>query len=154
MDGGFKMTQPLGNEENMAKVKALMEQAQQVNVGSELQNGVDIDFTSADGNVYRGKVVFKRPSVMDYMKMGALKSEIFRLAGVKDLNLVDPTVKFMAHVIATLKTVVVKRPEWMLDIDNMQEPEVLYHVYGKYEVWEDSFRKPDAGESEGDSSTA
>lgn len=145
------MTEPIGNEANMAKIQQLMAQAQEVNIGADLQNGVDIDFTSADGNVYQGTVVFKRPSVMEYMKMGALKSEIYRVAGVKELQLVDNTVKFMAHVIATLKTVIKKKPEWLLDIDNMQEPEVLYHVYGKYEVWEDSFRKIDIGESQGDS---
>jgi hypothetical protein len=152
LNGGFAMTK-IGNEDNMKKVQQLMQQAQQVNLGADLKNAVDVDFTSSEGNVYQGRIVFKRPTIMDYMRMGGIKSEILRQSGVVDLKLVDPSVQFMAHVISVLKTLIVKSPEWLLDIDSVQEPELLFHVFSKYEVWDDSFRKPDAGESEGDSAT-
>ncbi|MNN50856.1 hypothetical protein D3C81_1654630 [compost metagenome] len=91
---------------------------------------------------------------MDYMKMGGHKSEIYRQAGVKDISLVDSTVKFMAHVLSTLNAVIAKRPEWLVNLEQIQEPEILYHVFGKYEEWENSFRKPvESPETHGDSET-
>lgn len=142
-------------EENMAEVQRLMEEAAKVNAGSKLKEGIAIDFLSVDGNRYKGTVIFKRPGVMDFMKMGAIKSEIFREAGVVELSLVDQSVKMMAHVIANLKVVIAKSSiEDLLKIDECREPELLYHVYGKYEEWEYSFRKDTGtGESEENSAT-
>jgi hypothetical protein len=142
------------NEQNMAKVREMMVKntAEQVNQGAEAQAGVPINYTSDYGKQYTGNVVFKRPSVMDFMKMGGIKSEILRTAGVKDVALVDGGVKFMAQVIATLKTVIVKSPEWLVNIDGVKDTDLLFHVYGKYEEWEDSFRpKPSANTTQGDS---
>lgn len=127
--------------EQAMKEAELREQAMKINMGGEAKEGVQIDFTTEDGNVYNGVVVFKRPTMIDYMKMGAEKSEILRRAGIVDVNLVDNSVKFMAHVMATLKTTIVKCPSWLLNLDDIVEPELLYHVYGKYEEFEDSFRK-------------
>lgn len=146
-----------GNEQNLQKVQELRrqhelkEQADKVNLGNGFTSGVHIDYTSVFGTEVKGWVEFKRPSMLEYMQMGGLKSEILRQAGVRDINLVDNQIKFMAHVISTLKTVIVKSPEWLLNIDNVKEPDILYHVYGKYEEWEDSFRKPSESKSEGDS---
>jgi hypothetical protein len=92
------------------------------------------------GTRYTGTVVFKRPSVMDYMKMGAAKSEILRNSGVRDLTLVDSGVKLMAQIIGTLKTVVVKSPEWLVRIDDVEDTDLLFHIYGEYQEWERSFR--------------
>lgn len=127
--------------EEAIKQAELKTQAEKVNMGENLRDGADIDFESSDGNKYVGKVIFKRPNMLDYMRMGALKSEILRNAGVRDLNLVDKSVQFMSHVMATLKVVIVKSPSWLVDIDKVEEPEVLYHVYAKFEEFEDTFRK-------------
>lgn len=143
-----------GNEKNMEKVREMMKQetADAIAQGSKATNTVFIDFTSDYGNLYQGNVVFKRPGVMDIMKMGAHKSEILRLAGVRDMNMVDQGVKYMAQVIATLKLVVLKSPEWLVRIETVEETDLLFHVFDKYNEWERSFRKTSAGVSaEGDS---
>jgi len=129
------------NSANMEKVKELMAKADQIKLGGELKAGVTIDFVSDFGTNFSGNVIFKRPTMGDYVRIGALKSEYLREAGAVDLKLVDNIVKFMAHVMATLSVVVVKCPEWLADIEKAQEPDILYHVYEKYEEWEKSFRK-------------
>lgn len=141
------------NKENMDKVREMIAnaQAEEIRLGGKLQTGVPIDYTSAFGKRYTGTVIFKRPTMQDYMRMGALKSEYLRRAGVVDIKLVDATVKEMAQVMATLSTVVVKCPEWLVDLEKIEEADVLYHVYDKYDEWENSFRKPSEGEPTGDS---
>ena len=139
-----------GNEENLAKVRAMMAQAQQANLAGDLTEGVPLDYVTVFGNELKGFVVFKRPTMKDYMKMGALKSEELRKAGVKDINLVDSSIKFMAHVLSTLRVVIAKAPEWLINLDAIQEPDILYYVYGKYEEWENSFRKPRGTDEAGD----
>lgn len=148
----------VGNEESMAKIQELMaqqkvmEKAQEVNLGGELRNGVLIEYVSSFGNTYKGWVEFKRPTAFEYMMMGAEKSEILRRAGVRDRSLVDNSIVFMAHVMATLSKVIVKAPEWLLDIEGVKETDVIYHVYAKFEEWEDSFRKKsDGADASGDS---
>ena len=139
------------NKQSMDKVKELMEKSEQVRLGGELKEGVAIDYTSMCGNEFKGTVVFKRPTMQDYMKMGAIKSEYLRTVGVVDLSLVDESIKRMAQVMAVLSTVILKCPEWLLNLTTIVEPDVLYHVYDKYEVWENSFRKPNKTTPTGDS---
>lgn len=152
--------QLIGNEENMAKVRELMEKSKQINLGSQMTGQVHIDYTSQYGTHYEGIVVFKRPSMQDYMKMGALKAQYLGAYGVVDARLVDTTIKFMAQVMSTLKVVIVKAPEWLIgksgkiDVESVVEPDLLYHLYEKYEEWEDSFRKPVQDELQGDSETS
>lgn len=129
------------NEENRALVADLMAKAEQVKLGGELKAGVYIDHTTVFGTELKGSVVFKRPTMLDYVKIGAIKSEYLRSSGVVNANLVDNSVKFIAQVMATLQVVIVKSPEWLIKLDSVQEPDILYHVYEKYEEWENSFRK-------------
>lgn len=139
------------NKENMEKVKGLIEQSEAVRLGKELEEGVYIDYTSAYGGSYKGNVVFKRPSMQDYMKMGALKSEYLRQAGVTDITLVDNSIKEMATAVATLTVIVVKRPEWLQSLMTIQDPDLIFHIYNQYETWEGAFRTKRAPESTGDS---
>ena len=141
----------LGNEENLQKVRRLMEKADKISLGSDLETTVPIDYTSFQGKKYEGEVTFKRPNVQDFMKMGALKSEILRKSGVKDINLVDIPVKALAQTMATLKYVIVSSPKWLQDVEKMHEPDVLYHIHDKYEEWENSFRTNNDEKHEGDS---
>lgn len=134
-------------EENLAEVRAAMEAKEvrdQIRAGGDATEGVPINYTSVFGNTYKGFVVFKRPDMLDMMKMGGKKSQLFSEAGVTNLELVDDTIRVMAHVIATLSVVLVKRPEWLLDLNAVKEPDVLYHIFAKYEEWENSFRKASA----------
>lgn len=142
------------NEENQEKVRNLMAQAEQIKLGGELKAGVYIDYTSDFGTVFKGNVIFKRPTMLDYMTMGARKSEYLRKAGVVSPLLVDNTVKFIAHVMATLSVVIDKAPEWLLAIEGVQEADILYHVFDQYEVWEKSFRKPTEGQVPPNSGTS
>jgi hypothetical protein len=141
----------IGNEDNLAKVRALMDQAQEIGLGSKKQGELPIDFVSEEGNQYTGLIVVKRPNTMDYMKMGAIKADILRQNGVTDLKLIDDGVKFMAQMLATFQVVIVKCPTWFLKPEAIEEVEILYHVYAKYELWLDSFRKLRAPELTGDS---
>jgi len=142
------------NKENMEVVKNLIEQADRTRLAGDIKEGVHIDYTSADNNQYTGLVVFKRPTMKDFMRMGAIKSEILRLSGVVDVKFVDDSIKQMALVMATLKVVVVKYPEWLAKLDDIEEPDLLFHVYDKYEEWLDSFRKPSEGELKRDSESS
>jgi hypothetical protein len=139
------------NAQNMSKVQDLIAKSEQIRLGGELKTGVVINYTTTEGNTYTGTIIFKRPTMQDYMKMGALKSEYLRLAGVVELTLVDLSIKRIAQVMAVLGTVIVKCPEWLLDISTIVESDLLYHVHDKYDEWENSFRKPSKTETSGDS---
>lgn len=126
---------------NQEVVKELMEQAAQIKMGSELQSQVELSFKGSDGKDYTGIVTFKKPTMMDYLRMGALKAEYLRTAGVVDIELVDRTVKQLAQVMATLKTTIKEGPAWLINIDVIDDIDLLYYVYDKYEAWELSFRR-------------
>lgn len=153
-----KVANGVGNEANMERVKNLMEQAKAVNLGDALTEGVDIDYTTTFGINYKGTVVFKRPNMQDYMKMGSRKAQILGQNGSVDLNLVDGMIKYLAHVMSNLSVVVVKAPEWMIrndsiSVEHFEDPDILYHIFEKYEEWESTFRKPVPSELQGDSKT-
>lgn len=138
-------------QENMEKVRQAMRMAEKTRQGGELTEGEKIDFESLEGNIYKGYIVFKKPNMGAMMKMGAKKAELLKKAGVTDLKLVDEGVMFMAHVMATLEVVCVKRPDWFMDLEAIEEPELLYHVFGRYQTWENSFRKDLRGKPADDS---
>ena len=99
------------NAEAMAKVRELMAKADQVNLGGDLMAGVDIDFVTDFGTHVKGNVIFKRPTMLDYVKIGALKSEYLREGGAVNLQLVDNSIKYIAQVMSVLRVVVVKCTE-------------------------------------------
>lgn len=128
-------------EEQRAAAQAAIETAQKVRAGGELKEGEILDFTSSEGNHYSGVLVFKKLNMADLMKIGAIKSEMLRVAGVQDIQLVDNDILFMGHVISTLEIALDKRPECLLKLNEITEPDLLFHVYGKYQLWEATFRK-------------
>jgi hypothetical protein len=146
---------PIGNEEQMAQIRALMEtkeKADEVNQGAKATNVVDIDFLSPETDEhYKGKIMFKRPNVMETMKMGGRKTQILKESGVVDRALADPGLMLMAEALATLEVVVVKCPEWFLDFQKSEDIDMIFHVYGQYNLWKFSFRSNGAGTQEGDS---
>lgn len=130
----------MSNEANMKKVQEAMEMQQKMALGSDLHHELHIDYTSTEGTHYKGVVVVKRPNARDIMRMGGLKSQYLGDGGVTDLKLVDNGVKFLAHVIATLVVVTVKRPDWIKKVDEVLDTDILYHVYDQYNEWETQFR--------------
>lgn len=158
---GYEMGQPSqnvknNNVENMTQVRELMQQAQAVNLGGENTEGIPIDYTTEFGSHYTGTVVFKRPTMQDYMRMGAYKAQYLGQGGAVNADLIDGTIKFMAQVMSTLRVVIVQAPAWLIEggrisVEHIQEPDILYHLYMKYEEWELTFRKPVQSELQGDS---
>lgn len=146
---------PIGNEEQMAQIKALMaskEKADEVNQGDKATNIVEIDYISPETDEhYKGKIIFKRPNVMETMKMGGKKTQILKNAGVIDRDLADPGMMLMAEAIATLEGVVVKCPEWFIDFQKSEDLDLIFHVYGQYNIWKYSFRLNGRRAQEGDS---
>lgn len=128
------------NTANLEKVREAMQVAQEVQAGALAENAVDFDFETNRGK-YVGQVIFKRPNTQDLMRIGGIKSEIFRSAGVRDVELVDDSVRLLAHVVAYLKVVVVSAPKWLNNIDEIEDIEILYEVYGEFQTWEHNFRK-------------
>lgn len=137
--------------ENMEKIKESMRVAEQTRQGGNLTEGELFDFESLEGNKYKGYIVFKKPNMGDMMRMGAIKADFLKLAGVSDIKLVDEGILFMAHVMATLEVVAIKRPDWFMKLREIEEPELLYHVFGRYQTWENSFRKDLRTTTSGDS---
>ncbi len=137
-------------ENALAAVKA----AEQARAGAELKEGEMLDYESQEGNHYTGVIVFKKPSMSDIMRMGAIKSEILRESGVRDIRFVDGDISFMATAISTLEVVMYKRPECLLNLREITEADLLFHVYGLYEVWEAAFRKDFRNTSANDRATA
>ncbi|WP_025684576.1 hypothetical protein [Paenibacillus maysiensis] len=127
--------------EQQKAVLEAVKTAERVRAGGELKEGELLDFNSSEGNHYTGVLVFKKLTVAEVMRAGAIKSEMLREAGVQDVQLVDTDVHFMAHVVSFLEVALAKRPECLLKLKEITEPDLLYHVYGKYQVWEASFRK-------------
>ncbi|MBE0335119.1 hypothetical protein [Paenibacillus sp. 23TSA30-6] len=128
-------------EEQKAAALAAVETAQKVQAGGELKEAETLDFTSDEGKHYTGVLVFKKLTMADILKAGAIKSEILREAGVQEIQLVDNDVLFMAHVISFLEVALEKRPECLLKLKEITEAELLFHVYSKYKAWEGTFRK-------------
>jgi hypothetical protein len=134
---------PIGNEEAMAQVKALMEakeRVEEVNQGDKATNVVSIEYEANSGKLYKGKIQFKRPNIMESMSMGGRKTQILQQAGVVDRELADDGVMMMAQSLSTLETVAVKRPEWLINMGTIEDTDVIFHVYGKYREWDLNFR--------------
>ena len=139
------------NTQNMAMVREAMANEQlktvadQVQLGGELSNVLPIHYVASSGKLYEGNVVVKRPTTKDLMRIGGLKAQYFRDAGVEDLMLLDASVRFLAHVLAHLKVVVVQSPPWLFNVDTIEDTDVIYEVYAKFAKWDDSFRKGVSG---------
>lgn len=119
-----------------------MRQADIVNSGSGITHDEKIDFVTEEGNHFEGTVTFKKTNMKDEMKIGALKAQRLQNEGVTNLELVDRGTLFTNHVIASLQVAVIKSPSWFKDIDAIDEIDLLFHIYGKYDHWRNSFRKP------------
>lgn len=140
---------PIGNEEAMAQVKALMEtkeNVEEVNRGDKATNVVPIDYTAESGKRYTGKVEFKRPNVMEVLSMGGRKTQHLKSAGVVDRELADDGIMMMAQALSTLEVVAVKRPEWFIDMESIIDTDVIFYVYGLYREWDYNFRLNGGGE--------
>lgn len=137
-------------EENLQKIRAMAEAVQKGTASAV----VPVEYTSFDGTVYEGNVEFKRPNMRDYVTIGVQKGKYIQgqLGGAfVEPAYIDETVKFLAHMMATLDVVMVKRPVWLLDVEAVEDFGLLDHVYGRYQDWIGTFRAGDTDEPAGDS---
>lgn len=129
-------------EANMEKIEKL---TKQVNAGKSKLFELDVNFVTGSGVKYVGKVVMKRPTVGDYLAMGRTKARMLQTEYGQepvDPNFIDVDIKFVATLLSTLKHQVVSHPDWMSDLENFMDWDVLTYIYDLYEVWLNSFRRP------------
>ena len=137
-----------------AEARKLREIGDKIHQGNKLQHLEIVDYTSMDGNHYEGKILFKKVSVMDAMRIGGIKNNLLKDAGVTDLRLLDPGINVMSTIVSTLDVVMVKRPEWIKNPKEVTDIDLLYHVYDLYEKWQDSFRSPNKTTPEANSTAS
>lgn len=146
-------------EENMEKIRELKlaEQSRQIAAGDKFTVDMDIDFESATGTKYVGTLTFKRPSILETIRMGVNKAQLLKREmgdDVVPLELLNPEISYFAMVVGSLKVAILKSPEWLLDPEKVVDFDLLIHVYNRYDSWLDSFRKPSIAPPKGDSETS
>lgn len=141
-------------EEQKKQAQQAAELALKARAGGELKEGEILDYESLEGNKYEGVLVFKKPTIGDTMRMGALKSEILRTAGIQDTRFVDDDIMLTAQALAELEVVLHKRPECLLNLKAIEEHDLLLHVYGIYRNWLGNFRKDFRKSLPGDSTVS
>ena len=92
-----------------------------------------IKFKSASGRIYEGKVTFKRPTIADRSRIGVIKARYSE--GLQ----VDTKTDILHEAMATLDVVCVEKPDW-LKWEELEDDDVLYHVFLQYKEWETFFR--------------
>jgi hypothetical protein len=149
---------------NLELVNSLMaenasKQAQIIQQGNKAPIPVTIDNYEADsGTVYNGTLFFRRPSSMDYIRMGAIKSELLRTFGIRpiveyvpvpgggyeryeSLAHVDNSVKYLAQALAACDVLLTGTvPEWFQNHREIEDTDLIVHVYGRFDEELASFR--------------
>lgn len=155
-------------QQNMELVNSLMRQAatekgQTIQQGNKALIPVSIDYEADSGKYYEGTLFFRRPSAMDYIRMGAIKSELLRSFGIRpiieyvqtpdggsermeSMTHVDASVKFLAHAIATCDVLLASPvPEWFQHHRDMEDADVVIEAYRNFDVALASFRSGTQG---------
>jgi hypothetical protein len=138
-------------EANLAKLRAM---GQAVRAGSNFTTDLEIDYTSEFGEHYTGTVTVHKPNMGETLKIGVLRGQILKQSMGDDmvpLDLIPTEIQFFAMIVATLKVVVDKCPDWLLNPEEVMEADLLAHVYKKVQDWQNSFRKSSGAEPDGDS---
>lgn len=150
----------VGNEENLKKIQEARAQAEilraqetvdLINEGGDGVTRIPIDFTTERDKNFKGVIGFKHMTMFDFARAGAEKSRMFIEAGIttpEQRLLVDATVQFLIHVVSNLTVAIVDAPAWLKDkqgnlaIEGNDHMDLIFHIYDKYEEWQNSFRKP------------
>lgn len=146
-------------KKNMELVNSLMAQAgakagQAVQKGNKALIPVPVDYEADSGNVYQGTVFFRRPSSMDYLRMGAIKSELLRAFGVRpiiellpngrpheSMAHVDASVMYLARAISACDVLLAEPlPEWMQNHREIEDTDLIIQVYSDFDEALTSFR--------------
>lgn len=125
----------------------LVELGKQIIQGKKRTHTTQIDLRHINPE-YIGTFVFHYPSLMEQMQIGVIKS---RLLGGVPVNSVDVLTDNIAHMTATLQVVTDSAPDWF-KLEELDDYEVLDHVYEAYAQWRDSFRQANkSGNNQGNS---
>ena len=144
-------------EKTLEKIRELGDKVTQ---GKDYTTTIDVDFTSVSGKNYKGRIVLRRPAMIDYMKMGAIKASLLKIPVdydenqrpiYPDMDFIDESVKFLSHIISVFKVLTVKCPEWFLYPEKIEDFDVLNHVFERYEKWLGNFRISSGDKFERDS---
>lgn len=147
---------------NMELVQNLMaentsKQSKSVQQGNKAPINVEIDYEADSGEQYSGIISFRRPSSMDYIRMGAIKSELFRTFGIRpiveyvpmpnggmdrveSMAHVDNSVKYLAQALAACDVLLVQAPEWFKNHRDIEDTDLVVHVYRRFDEELSSFR--------------
>ncbi|MMZ43506.1 hypothetical protein D1872_50580 [compost metagenome] len=114
----------------------------QILKGTQVTHTFNVDFSEVRED-FKGTFVVRRPSQLDRLQIGILKSTL--LGGVQNVDI--PT-ENIAVVASTLDVVLVQRPDWF----NIDDPDLSYDimeaVFLEYLKWDASFRKRVTGDAD------
>lgn len=148
---------------NMELVQKLMsenaaKQEQVVRQGNKAPIPVEVDYEADSGERYVGTVYFRRPSSMDYIRMGAVKSEILRSFGVRpiieyvplptggmerveSMAHIDNSIKYLAQAIAACDVLLTGQiPVWFQNHRDLEDSDLVIYVYRRFDEELLSFR--------------
>lgn len=104
-----------------------------VNQGKRRTHAFNVDFTEYNPE-FHGKFIVHYPTQLERLRIGVTKSEL--LGG----HTVDVTTDNIAHITATLDTILDMKPDWF-DMDNEElDYNMLEAIYMEYLNWANSFR--------------
>ncbi|WP_311481315.1 hypothetical protein [uncultured Anaerococcus sp.] len=100
------------------------------------------------GQEVKGNFLVKFPSIMDRIEAEAKASTILKQA---DVNTMLTETYLLTQAICYLDKVIIKKPDWY-NLDYIDDPKVIFNLYGKVKDFENSFRpKNESDKHEGDS---
>lgn len=162
MEDQVRKNQELVN--NLMAQAAANKGAQDALLGNDAVISVDVAYTAESGRHYEGTLFFRRPSSMDYLRMGAIKSELMRANGVRpiievlpngrlheSMAHVDNSIIFLARALSAFDTLLTGTvPAWFQNYRDLPDTDLLLQVYEQFDVALASFRHGAQGAPAGD----
>lgn len=109
-----------------------------------------LDLKGTSGAEYKGsKFTYKKPNIRT---MSEIAKTTARLN--EDLPQLDPDIKFLHSVLATLKHTLVEVPKWWEDSDygfELDDLNMIFDVYDKCKKFENEYAKKAFGEAKSES---
>lgn len=124
----------MANNHNTEVLKTLSNGLHAVNSGTRTTHKFDVDYTEYDPR-FKGRFIVHRPSAMEQMRMGVIKSQL--LGGVLPVDMMTDN---LATIISSLDVVIDEKPDWFNPYSEGLDYEILESVYLEYTEWYNSFR--------------
>ena len=143
------------NQQERQKAKEVQVIADQMMAGSDDTLTYELDLIVGQRN-FKGRFVFRRPSVYDQARIGLRVAEMLSAAdkdGYMHRLYTDVYHENLVMMIATLEMVITGHPKWW-DLENVRDDDLVAKLYGRYKVWQNGFRRPLQPEPSGDAGVA